>query len=483
MWLTHSIFKMRIELKISSLLILLMLPALMFSQSYYKVKQDPVSTRSFNEICPVMTFDGLIFCSDKTEASTKTYTDPEGHSFYNIYIARKNEDGSFKKPEIYDENLTTLQHDGPVSFNFNEDQIVFSRNFELTSFGNNKKGNPNVGLYFAELVDGKWTNIVEFEYNDPNAQTSHPSISADGTTLYFSSNREGGFGGWDLYVSKKQSGRWSEPQNLGPVINTSNDEIYPFLHSSGRLYFSSNGHDRIGGFDIFYSDLINGKWYMPIKLPPPFNSGLNDFTFYADKDFETGYFTTNRRGSLDIYSFNSTLPTFDICRKQVENNYCYVFFEENTIMLDSTVYIYEWDMGDNNKVRAVEAEHCYSGPGNYLVQLNVVDKLTNLVEFNQAEYLVEVKKVIQPYITCPDTIYINQATQFQGLESYFGDVVPGEYYWDFGDGNKSVGASVVHTYIVPGNYQVKLGVMEDSANPETIRRFCSYKSIVVKEPN
>ena len=460
-----------------------MLPAFLFSQSYYQAKQLSVSTRSSNEICPVLTYDGLVFCSDKIETSTKTYTDIKGAPFYSIYIARKNNDGSFKKPELFSGNLTSLQHDGPVSFNINGDMMVFSRNFELTNFGNNKKGNPNVGLFFAELINGQWTNLKEFEYNDPDTQTSHPSLSADGTTLYFSSNREGGFGGWDLYVSKKQGGSWSEPKNLGPVVNTAKDEIYPFLHSSGRLYFSSDGHDRVGGFDIFYSDFINNKWFEPIKLPSPFNSGMNDFTFYADNNFETGFFTTNRRGSLDIYSFESTLPTFDVCRQQVENNYCYAFFEENTMQLDSTVYIYEWDMGDNARVRAVEAEHCYAGPGDYLVQLNVVDKLTNIVEFSQAEYLVEVRKIVQAYITGPDTLIINQAQQFHGLESYLGDAKPGEYYWDFGDGNKAVGASVVYTYTLPGTYQLKLGVLEESDNPETSRRFCSYKTIVVKEPN
>jgi hypothetical protein len=512
MWPTHSIFNMRIDLKILFLLLLLMSPTLIFSQdknNFEKVeKVNNVSVKGFNEISPLLIRDGLIFCSDITEASAKAYSDENGDPFYNIYISRKDEDGSFKKPELFSEDLTTLQYDGPVSFNSDEDFLVFSRNLELTSFGNNKKGNPNVGLFFAELINGKWTNIVPFDYNDLNAQTSHPSLSADGSTLYFSSNREGGFGGWDLYVSMKQGGRWAEPKNLGPVINTANNEIFPFLHSSGRLYFSSDGHDNVNGYDLFYSDYYQNKWFGPFKLPGKINSPLNDISIYLNDDYTKGFFTRlsrekfNDKKTYDIWSYELTLPSFEVTRQQVVNNYCFVFFEENTMELDSSVYIYEWDMGDNSKVRAVEAQHCYVGPGDYLVQLNVVDKLTNMVEFNQAEYLVQVEKVIQPYITCPDTIILNQPTLFiANQESFFGEGVEhGPYIWDFGDGHKSIGDQEVYTYTVPGHYKIKLGTVEvlpavnknnrvrsatkgDPEISETPRRFSSYKSIIVIEPN
>jgi len=463
------------------LFVLVQITNLSYSQSYYERRLlKDVSTSSNNEVCPVMTSEGLVFCSDKVETSTKTYTDKKLRSPFSMYIARRNEDRSFKSPELFSINLSILQNDGPVSFNVNQDFLVFSRNFKETSFGNNMKDNKKMGLFFAELVNGEWNITEEFRFNDREANTSHPSLSADGLSLYFASDREGGFGGWDLYVSKKVRGQWTEPVNLGPTINTSSDELFPFAHPSGRLYFSSDGHDRIGGFDIFYSEFVDSRWFRPVKLPRPFNSGADDFTFYIDENFEQGFYTTKRR-SLDIYTFQSTIPTFDVCQKQRENNYCYIFYEENTMQLDSTVYLYEWDLGDNTKIRAVEAEHCFEGPGDYLVQLNVVDKLTNLVEFNQAEYLVEVRKIIQPYITGPDTIYINQKNKFDGDESYFGDAKPGEYFWDFGDGNKAIGESVTFTYTVPGTYQLKLGVIEDSQETETERQFCSYKTVIVKE--
>ena len=223
------------------------------------------------------------------------------------------------------------------------------------------------------------------------------------------------------------------------------------------------------------------RWIEPVKLPAPFNSGRNDFTYYVDRNFESGFYSSDAGGTMDIYSFVSTIPTFEVCKKQVVDNFCYVFYEENTVTLDTTLYVYEWDMGDTTKVRAKEAEHCYSGPGDYMVQLNVIDKLTGDVQFNQAEYLVEVRKTIQTFIDCPDTLNVNTNVSMNGLKSFFGDATPGEYYWDFGDGTRGAGASITHSYASPGVYQIRLGVIEESDDPETARRFCSYKTLVVEE--
>ena len=238
----------------------------------------------------------------------------------------------------------------------------------------------------------------------------------------------------------------------------------------------------MGGYDLFYSEFYNGKWIPPIKLPPPFNSGLNDYTYYVDDKFEKGFFTNNRGNTRDIWTFTSTIPNFDICQEQKINNYCFIFFEENTVELDTNLYLYEWNLGDNSKIRALEAQHCYAGPGKYLVSLNVIDKLTKEVLFNQAEYELNIEKIIQAYITCPEIIKVNNNIQFNGLESYFREKKPGEFYWDFGDGTKGIGASVQHQYLVPGTYSVKLGVTEDNPDVKVVgSEFCSFKTIVVTE--
>ncbi len=471
------------EVKKYILLVLLLgIIAIASAQNFYKFKPHPeASKRGHDEVAPVLTSKGMIFTSNLIRSSVKRFTDLEGRPYWDIYFCEIDEEGNWKESYLLSANITTPQTEGPASINKDEDLIVFSRSFEVSNFGNKRSGNPYTGIYFSEKEGGEWTNITEFEFNDREAHNSFPALSPDGESLFFSSNREGGFGGFDIYVSRKENGNWTKPVNIGPRVNTSENEIYPFIHSSGRLYFSSNGHDNIGGFDIFYSEYFNDRWFQPVKLPSPFNSGLNDFTFYIDDDFEKGLFSSARRGSIDIFTFESMLPTFDFCKKQVENNYCYIFYEENTVELDTSVYLYEWDLGDGNKKRSLEVEHCFEGPGDYLIRLNVVDRLTDIVEFNQAEYMVEVRKVIQPYITAPDTVWAGEEIQIHGLESYFGDVQAGEFYWDFGDGGKAVGASVRHVFQSPGQYQIRLGVIEDVENTETAIRFCSYKPIVVIE--
>ena len=471
---------------------ILVLPVLLIfspsgAQSPYDVKPHPVSTRNFDEVAPVLTREGLIYTTNQPLKTLSNQEDQYGN-YLDLYISKQDEDGKWKDGEVYSEKLWFRQHDGIATFNFNEDLIFFTRNKEALPpmgiqgllTGKRKVRNPELGLFYSVREGEDWGEVQEFPFNE--SDNIHPCLSPMGDELYFASNREGGFGGYDLYISRFIRGSWTEPQNLGPVVNTSDNELYPYLHLSGRLYFSSDGHDnKIGGYDIFYTDFFNNRWFKPVKLGFPFNSGVNDFTYFADENYEKGFFTSSRRGSLDIFSFELSLPNFEFCKQQVEDNFCYIFYEENTISLDSSLYLYEWDLGDETRIRAVEAEHCYKGPGDYLVQLNVVDKLTGIVAFNQAEYLVEVRKVIQPYITSPDTTKVNEEIQLHATNSYLGDAVPGEYYWDFGDGQKEVGATVRHRFSTPGIFKVRLGIIEESEDPETARRFCSYKTVVVTE--
>lgn len=462
-------------------LVLTLTPVISSGQSNYSLRKHDISTSNFNEVAPIIYRNMLIFNSDKTTGSTTRRSDAENRPFFHMYMVEKNENGGWGNEKPFAPSLRTLLNDGPVSISGDGQHMVITRNFAQVGFGNNVRGNTNVGLFFADSTQDGWSNLREFRYNDANALTTHPSMDSSGTSLFFASNREGGFGGFDLYVSRNVDGRWQSPQNLGPSVNTAGNEIFPFIHPSGRLYFSSDGIDNIRGYDIYYTDFFNGKWYTPVILPPRFNSSRDDFTYYIDSDYRAGFLTSNRNGTMDIFEFETSLPSFDVCRKQVENNYCYVFFEENTVSLDTTLYHYEWNMGDGVKVRAIEAEHCYQGPGDYLIQLNVVDKLTGIVQFNQAEYLVEVRKVIQPYIMAPDTVRMNEEVTFSATETYLGDAEPAEFYWEYGDGNKNVGANTQHIFLSPGFYQVKLGVIEVSSDPETARRFCAYKSIVVTE--
>lgn len=175
----------------------------------------------------------------------------------------------------------------------------------------------NCDIYYSDYVNGEWTEAKKVEgINDPVYWDSQPSIASDGVTLYFASDRKGGRGGVDLYKTVKdaKTGIWGKPENLGPVINTANDEKSPFIHSDFEtIYFSSDGQPGIGGFDIFYSRLgEDGKWSEPKNIGVPINTKGDDLGFFVSTDGHLGYFASNEPsrtkgksvGKYDIYSFD-----------------------------------------------------------------------------------------------------------------------------------------------------------------------------------
>jgi len=176
----------------------------------------------------------------------------------------------------------------------------------------------NVDIYVSDFADDSWGDIRKLSatVNDPKYWDSQPTMASDGLTLYFASDRPGGFGGVDLYVTKKdpRTGQWSVPQNLGKNINTKGDEKTPFIHSdSETLYFSSNGHFGFGGFDIFYvRKTEKGEWQEPENIGSPINGSTDDTGFFVSSDTKTGYFFSFNEGKVsgkgigryDLFNFD-----------------------------------------------------------------------------------------------------------------------------------------------------------------------------------
>ncbi len=175
----------------------------------------------------------------------------------------------------------------------------------------------NCDIYYSDLVDGVWTKPEKVPgINDPVYWDSQPTLASDGKTLYFASDRKGGYGGVDLYVTVKDevTNQWSKPENLGKTINTNGDEKSPFIHSDFQtLYFSSNGLPGVGGFDIFFSRKNEkGAWSEPKNIGVPINTNSDDLGFFVSTDGHLGYFASNVHsqmknksiGGYDIYAFD-----------------------------------------------------------------------------------------------------------------------------------------------------------------------------------
>lgn len=266
---------------------------------------------AFQEYSPAFYGKGLVFVAANPAIEKDKKEDTQiGRFTTSIFLAKRSPEGVLQRPLPFAQELTTKFYDGPMSFNASGDMVFFTRS-------NLKKGKPKAAkdgkvklkIYTALLTNGQWTNITGLPFCDGEADYAHPAVSADGRRLFFSSNRSGGQGGMDLYVSMNQNGNWGEPVNLGPKINTPKDEIFPFSHANGTLLFSTNGRKGVGGLDIFSTQQTANGWLSPTALPENINSTSDDFGLILNENRTFGYFASNRasgQGDDDIY--NVTIP-------------------------------------------------------------------------------------------------------------------------------------------------------------------------------
>lgn len=193
--------------------------------------------------------------------------------------------------------------EGSPTINITNDMLIFTK---LVS----TSGYHNYDLYYSEFIDGEWTEPKSLGANINRADSweSQASLSSDGKMLFFASDRPGTYGGSDIWYSQRNSdGTWRKPVNLGPTINTPENERSPFLHTDSKtLYFSSSGHDGMGGQDIFFSKLDEkNRWTVPTNIGYPINSENDEVDFFVSLDGKTGYFSSNNIDNKDwnIYEF------------------------------------------------------------------------------------------------------------------------------------------------------------------------------------
>jgi len=333
-------------------------------------------------------------------------------------------------------------------------------------------------------VDNKFANITPFEYNSSQYSNTTPALSPDGRRLYFASDRPGGFGGADLWYCELSNGEWGNPVNLGPTINTKGNESYPFVSESGILYFASDGWKGFGKKDIFYTlEKEEGDWIPPVHMDELINSKEDDFGLITDQNGNQGYFSSNRESSDNIYRFTADMPSFYECDSLKKNFYCYLFYDEGAMEIDSLPLRYEWNFGDGEKVMSKEAEHCFPGPGKYTVELNIIDNNTGNTFFTQTSYELEITDQVQPFISSDDAFVRSRNMHFSGLNSNLPQLDISEYYWDFGDGSFTRGAEVDHIYQKQGTYRVMLGVTGAPDSTGFIQKECVYKMVQVLKDN
>jgi hypothetical protein len=447
--------------------------------SVYDIESLSFNSPGFNEISPVIVKDGLVFCSDRRFSIIKDRTAFDGHRLYNIYMAELKDTSAWGKPKELIGDRNSLFNNGPFCITPDEKTVYFTSEIETGPAAKNRNFINHSGIFVAELSGTVIKSTKPFKYNSSGYDIGQPSLSSDGKYLFFASNMPGGEGGSDLFYCELRDGEWTAPVNLGPRVNSAGTENCPYYHPSGRLFFTSNRTGGIGNLDIYFTTKQNGIWEDPIILPEPINSTADDFALVAEGNLQKGYFASNRRQSDDIYSFVSTIIRKESCNTIAENSYCFRFMEENAVKADTMPFRYDWKFGDGEEASGVVVEHCYRDPGIYIVQLDVVNLITNVVSYNEKSDTLAVTKIEQASISGPDTITSGQRIMLNADETNLPGWEITQYYWNFGDETVAVGSRIDKTFLKPGTFNVQLIVSAKPGPGGLVRETCVSKNIIV----
>jgi outer membrane protein OmpA-like peptidoglycan-associated protein/tetratricopeptide (TPR) repeat protein len=278
----------------------------------WKVNATDLNTPE-SDFGPVFRGNELVFVSARKRGFfTRILNLRNNNLFYDVYMAPIQGPVTFGKAKLQKGELKTRFHDGPVVFSRDMNTAMLTRsNIKRGKLQRDAQKRAHLQLFSATLSKKKYKNAVLLPFNGDAYSTGHPALAPDGKTMVFASEIAGGQGGSDLYITKLENGGWTTPQNLGAEINSPGDELFPFITSTGMLWFASNGHPGLGGLDIFYSSSdAKGRWANVKNPGGPLNSARDDFSICFDNRGQ-GYFASNRQGGKgddDIYHFQRIIP-------------------------------------------------------------------------------------------------------------------------------------------------------------------------------
>ena len=288
-----------------------------FSKFYIDILNNPVPfdpkpvpgiSTEYDEYLPIISADNemALFTRKMQLPPTRDDITPQ-MTFKERFMYSLRQDGEFGRGNLMPPPFNKHDNEGGATLTINNKLLYYT----LCKYASGRRY-YNCDICFSENVNGTWTPIesISDKVNLENTWESQPSITSDGKTLYFVSDRDGGYGGYDIYKTTKDiKGHWRAPKNLGPKINTAGNEKSPFIHTDSQtLYFSSDGLMGMGGYDIFFANLNeDGNWSEPKNIGYPINSYDDDLGFFVSTDGQYGYFASNKFegfGGWDLYSFN-----------------------------------------------------------------------------------------------------------------------------------------------------------------------------------
>jgi outer membrane protein OmpA-like peptidoglycan-associated protein len=262
---------------------------------------DAGTNTKFSEFATAIFRDKLIMVSSKKIGGLAKIDPNTNEAYKELYCVDIKSNGRLKKPLLFSRMLNTVNSEDQLSFSKDNNTVYYTRS--------DRKNSMEYKLYKADLEPnshGNWINQELLPLNEDGVSVENPFVSPDGTKLYFASNRADSYGGFDIYVANiKADGALGTPKNLGSTINTASNEKYPSVSKDGNyLYFSSNGHKTIGGYDVFTSRILKDRYKAPRNMGNTINSQFNEVAYFlASKN--KGYVSSDRpngKGGYDMYT-------------------------------------------------------------------------------------------------------------------------------------------------------------------------------------
>jgi outer membrane protein OmpA-like peptidoglycan-associated protein/tetratricopeptide (TPR) repeat protein len=349
------------------------------------IKLEPFSQNTeADENAPFFFKNKLLFATDRNSGFNvlKEKNNTTGRDYITIWAADKISDSTYAKPSSFSTKLNNVnENTGSVSFTADNKEMFFCRNSDMPDKGNSF----NMQIFSAESKDGeKWGNIEKMPFCSNELNYFYPSVSPDGKSLFFVSDKGGGSGGLDIYISNRTKKGWSKPENLGTNVNTTAHEGFPYAAADGKLYFCSKGHIGFGGFDIFVTNKDSiGQWATPINLGTPINSAYDDISL-SFADAAHGAFASPRSGRGDDIFFFS-LPLKDSVQLASVNGSEDSKFVRDSNFTANTAYLDSLASSLNRKLnlrkgKTFKLESIVFDPETALIKPSVRDELDKLAD-------------------------------------------------------------------------------------------------------
>jgi len=273
------------------------------------LNEDLVNSSNM-EFSPTQWGDFIVFVQARNRQ--KLFDKNIDTPFFDLVFCNNN-NGTLSHVKTFDSAINTPYHEGPAHFTKDGNALYFTRvDYDGTAFNLDKNKTVTLKLFYSTYKNGKWSKPIKLPLNMPDVASCHPTLNPTADLLVFASDRPGGYGKMDLYISTLKNGSWSTPINLGPEINSEDNDWFPSINERGLLFYASDRTDK--QLDIYLCKGEERNWHTPTRLPNPINTPYDDFGITTNRNATQGYLSSNRPGGLgqdDLYQFASSRSLYE----------------------------------------------------------------------------------------------------------------------------------------------------------------------------